>query len=183
MYQKLVYKSWFLSIKIKEVSIRRWMLGRSSISQHFDRHTTPKLLTSMELETCMDRTWCIWIWTGRFVWRDEVEVGYRIEKGWFWGYPYICICGELRDCSATVTAGFQIYTYSNCMCYLALYKTVPRDFEWCGYVGWVIQAVDEEVIIRIKILVYLTSPNHTSIASTRLDIFIVCLCVSSRDTL
>ena len=36
---------------------------------------------------------------------------------------------------------------------------------------------DEEVIIRIKILVYLTSPIHTSIASTRIDILIVCLCV------
>ena len=150
MYQKLVYKSWFLSIKIKEVSIRRWMVGRSSISQHFDRHTTPKLLTSMELETCMDRTWCIWIWTGRFVWRDEVEVGYRIEKGWFWGYPYICICDELRVWSPTVIAGFQFSSYPSGMFYLTLYKTIPRDFEWGGYVDWVIQACGWGGIIRIN---------------------------------
>ena len=65
--------------------------------------------------------------------------------GDFWGYPYICFCDELRDCSATVTAGSQFSSYSNCMSYLALYKTVPRDFEWSGYLGWVIQAVGEEV--------------------------------------
>ena len=79
-----------------------------------------------------------------------MERGLKLKNGDFWVYCYICFCDELRDCSATVTAGFQIYTYSNCMSYLALYKTVPRDFEWSGYVGWVIQAVDEEVIIRIK---------------------------------
>ena len=63
------------------------------------------------------------------------------------------------------------------MCYLALYKTVPRDFEWCGYVGWVIQAVNEEVKIRIKIRVYLISPVHTSISSTGSDMFMIGLCM------
>ena len=79
-----------------------------------------------------------------------MEGGLKLKNGDFWVNCYICFCDELRDCSPTVTAGFQIYTYSNCMSYLALYKTVPRDFEWSGYVDWVIQAVDEEVIIRIK---------------------------------
>ena len=105
----------------------------------------PKCVVIMELERCTNRTWCIWISTARFVWMEGMKQGYWIENGDIWNYAYICFCGELRYCTVTVTTGSQLYSYSSCMSYLALYKTVPRDFEWNGYVAWARQAVNEMV--------------------------------------